>query len=154
MNLTEDSSSCYRNNLGRAMKGVLAQAKVERRLICGLIPAIDFLGKFADDALLCILPTTNAGDATSHMQTVLLQAYCFENFIPVIHVDNGDKLAEFCGVQKSRPNEYMCVIVSRDMSMTISDDEDLPLSPNEQKLTEFYECTLEENPRPVVILPR
>lgn len=75
-----------RRTIGRAVCGVLTQAKVERRLICGLLPAIAYLEKFPEDTLLCLLPETRSGDAATHMQTVLLQAFCYENCIPVIQV--------------------------------------------------------------------
>lgn len=141
-----------RSTLGNALRGVLAQANIERRLICGLLPAINFLGKYAEDALLCVISETKPGDATTHMQTVLLQAYCYENYIPVIQVDSAEKLATFCGMPE--PQDFVCAIISRDMTIPCNLDEDLPLSPGEQKLTDFYECTLEEYPRPIIQLPR
>lgn len=75
-----------RRNIGRAASDVLTQAKKECRLICGLLPAIAYLEKNPEDVLLCFLPETNPGDAATHMQTVLLQAFCYENYIPVIQV--------------------------------------------------------------------
>lgn len=77
----------FRSKLGRAVRGVLTQAKMERRLICGLLPAIAHLEKASDDVLLCVLPETRPGDAATHMQTVLLQAFCYENYIPVVQVN-------------------------------------------------------------------
>lgn len=76
----------FRNSLGRTIRNVLAQAKVERRLIYGLLPSINYLEKYPEDAVLCLLPETRPGDAATHMQTVLLQAFCYENYIPVIQV--------------------------------------------------------------------
>lgn len=65
---------------------MLANAKVERRLVCGLIPAITYLEKSPDDVIFCVLPETRPGDAATHIQAVLLQAFCYENYIPVIQV--------------------------------------------------------------------
>lgn len=76
----------YRSKLGRAVQGVLTQAKLDHRLICGLLPAIGYLEKASEDVVLCVLPETRLGDAARHMQTVLLQAFCYENYIPVIQV--------------------------------------------------------------------
>ncbi|KAJ8932001.1 hypothetical protein NQ314_015047 [Rhamnusium bicolor] len=73
-----------RSKLGRAVRGVLTRAKVERRLICGLLPAIGYLEKSPEDVVFCVLPQTRPGDAATHIQTVLLQAFCYENYIPVI----------------------------------------------------------------------
>lgn len=91
----------HRRNIGRAVRGVLTQARSERRLICGLLPAIAYLEKNPEDALLCLLPEITQGDAAIHMQIVLLQAFCYENYIPVIQV-GFEILGEFGGnvVQK------------------------------------------------------
>ncbi|EFA06001.1 uncharacterized protein Gadd45 [Tribolium castaneum] len=136
-----------RNKLGRALQGVLTQAKTEGRLICGLLPAISCLENSLEDVLLCVLPQTRPGDATTHMQTVLLQAFCFENYIPVIQVDSSEKLAQYCGLG-SRVG-CPCAVITKDMEA----QQDPPLSPSEQELTDFYECTIEEFPRPVLELP-
>lgn len=144
-----------RNTIGGEVRGVLTRARVERRLICGLLPAITYLEQNPDDALLCLLPQTTQGDAAVHMQTVLLQAFCYENYIPVIQVDSCERLAEFCGISdgKGRTAECFCAIITRDSTNTLDPDEDPPLSPSEQTLADFYECTLEEYPRPIIQLP-
>lgn len=72
--------------MGRAVKGALTQARMEKRLICGLLPAIAYLEKSPEDTLLCLVPEIGQGDAATHMQTVLLQAFCYENYIPVVQV--------------------------------------------------------------------
>ncbi|XP_017786139.1 PREDICTED: growth arrest and DNA damage-inducible protein GADD45 beta [Nicrophorus vespilloides] len=140
-----------RSNMGRAIRGVLTQAKVENRLISGLLPAITYLQKASDDTLMCLLPETRKDDATAHMQTVLLQAFCYENFIPVIKVDSSEKLAEMCGIsgQKGCP----CVLITRDLTIPWDTNYDPPLTNDEQILADFYECTLEEYPTPVVQMP-
>ncbi|RZC33464.1 uncharacterized protein BDFB_007828 [Asbolus verrucosus] len=146
-----------RSKLGSAVQGVLTQAKQERRLICGLLPAIAHLEKTSEDVLLCVLPLTRPGDAATHMQTVLLQAFCYENYIPVIQVDSSEKLAQYCGLaadRKDKPAECPCAIITKDLDVAIEADQDPPLSPSEQELADFYECTLEEFPRPIVELPR
>ncbi|XP_044264546.1 uncharacterized protein LOC123011253 [Tribolium madens] len=136
-----------RHKLGRALQGVLTEARTEGRLICGLLPAISCLENSLEDVLLCVLPQTRPGDATTHMQTVLLQAFCFENYIPVIQVDSSEKLAQYCGLGSRM--ECPCAVITKDMEGR----QDPPLSPSEQELTDFYECTIEEFPRPVLELP-
>lgn len=147
----------YRNTIGRALSGVVAKAKTETRLICGLLDAILYLEENPLDTLLCILPQTRPGDAASHMHTVLLQAFCYENCIPVVQVDDGQKLAELCGIETSRKDlspDCECALITRDVSMPLNLDEDIPMTANEQILTDFYECTIEEFPRPIIQLPR
>lgn len=144
-----------RNTIGGEVKGVLTRARVERRLICGLLPAITFLENNPDEALLCMLSQSRPGDAASHIQTVLLQAFCYENYIPVIQVDSSERLADLCGLseRKGRSSECFCAIITTDANNELNPNEDPPLSPSEQKLADFYECTLEEYPRPVIHLP-
>lgn len=151
----ENFPNCYRSTIGRAVRGVLAQAKIERRLICGLYQAIVYLQENVDDALLCLLPETRPGDVTAHMQTVLLQAYCYENCIPVITVDSGKRLAELCGISSNTKDgaTCACAVITRDQNIPWDENGDPPLSPGEKTLSDFYECTIEEFPRPVIALP-
>lgn len=71
---------------GRAVQGVLGQARAERRLVCGLLPAIGLLEEEPEAVLFCMLSDCRPGDSTTHMHQVLLQAFCLENDIPVIQV--------------------------------------------------------------------
>lgn len=70
-----------------------------------------------------------------------------------LQVDSGKKLAELCGLKKQMI-ACECAIITRDVTIPLNVDEDPPLSENEQILTDFYECTIEEFPRPVIQLPR
>lgn len=76
----------FRSRLGLAIPGVLAQARLEKRLVCGLLPAITYLEKTPEDALLCLFSETKPGDSSTHLQTVLLQSFCHEQCIPQILV--------------------------------------------------------------------
>ncbi|XP_060524086.1 growth arrest and DNA damage-inducible protein GADD45 alpha [Cylas formicarius] len=144
-----------RNKLGRALRGALIKAKAERRLICGLLPAIAYLEKSPEDVVLCVLPQTRPGDAANHIQTVLLHAFCYENYIPVLEVDSSQKLATYCGVAKKSidSGQCNCAIIVRDERIQLSENDSIPMSPTEQTLADFYECTIEESPRPVIELP-
>jgi hypothetical protein len=63
-------------------------------------------------------------------------------------VDSSEKLGEYCGLGSRI--ECPCAIITKDEERK----RDPLLSPTEQELTDFYECTLEEFPRPIVELPR
>ncbi|XP_044747288.1 uncharacterized protein LOC123308615 [Coccinella septempunctata] len=146
-----------RSTLGRALRRLLNHARVENRLVSGLMPALNYMQKNTEDVLFCLMPHASSGDAATHMQTVLLQAYCYENCIPVIEVDSGQKLVELCGTSKTNiKSNFPCVIITkyRDRSDGSSDDSSSStLSPIEQTLTDFYECTIQEFPRPIIELP-
>jgi hypothetical protein len=68
------------------MVTVLRKAQTEKRLTCGLIPAIKLLEVDPERALFCIMPQSSQGNAALHIQSVLLQAFCNENDIHIIQV--------------------------------------------------------------------
>nr|CAH7721250.1 unnamed protein product [Callosobruchus chinensis] len=138
-----------RNSLGGALLGVITQARQQGRLVCGLNSAIARMAASPEDVVCCVLPQSNV-DPAQHIHTVLLQAVCYENYIPVIQVDSSEKLAEYCGFPAKSCN---CAIILRDDNEPVTPDEDPPMSPTERILADFYECTLQEFPRPVIQLP-
>lgn len=138
-----------RQKLGRTVSGVLEHARLENRLVCGLVSAVATLERNPEDVLVCVLPSA-PGDAAAHMQQVLLQAYCYENYVPVIQVDSSEKLAEACGMARTRKKSLPCAVVTK---FPQTPDGESPCSPTEQILKDFYKCTLEEHPRPIIELP-
>jgi len=151
-----------RNGLSRSVRQVLTQAKNESRLICGLLPAISALTNKPEDALICLLPEARPGDSGTHMQTVLLQAFCYENSIPVIKVDCSEKLGELCGLfsprnKKMKPVRKIdcnCVLITRDLTIPWDNSLDPPLTKDEQELADFYNCSFQGVPMHIIELPR
>lgn len=74
--------------MGHCIKSVLRRACVEKRFTVGLLPAIQYLSKNSNGALFCFTSEAAPGDSATHMQEVLLQAFCVENDIYVIKVSN------------------------------------------------------------------
>lgn len=72
--------------MGFAVRNMVTCAKSKQTLVCGLLPAITQIEKSPEDVVFCLLPESTPGDAATHIQTVLLQAVCYENYIPVIQV--------------------------------------------------------------------
>lgn len=68
----------------------------------------------------------------------------------LLQVDSSEKLADYC---ESKCSNCNCAIVLRDTSLPSTPEEEMPMSPTEQILADFYECTLEEFPQPVIELP-
>jgi hypothetical protein len=75
-----------RKSESNALMTVLRKAQTEKRLTCGLFPAVKLLEMDPDRALFCIMPQSSEGNAALHIQTVLLQAFCYENDINTIQV--------------------------------------------------------------------
>lgn len=74
------------STLSQCIKSVLRRACVEKRLTVGLLPAIQYLSSNSNGALFCLTAEALPGDSATHMQEVLLQAFCVENGIYVIKV--------------------------------------------------------------------
>jgi Ribosomal protein L7Ae/L30e/S12e/Gadd45 family. len=75
-----------RKSLCKAVVTVLRKAQTEKRLTCGLTPAIKLLEADPERVLFCIMPQGSQGNAALHIQCVLLQAFCNENDIHIIQV--------------------------------------------------------------------
>lgn len=86
--------SCVMNRkvVCKAVLTVLRKAQAEKRLTCGLLPAIKLLEMDPESALFCIMPQSSQGNAALHIQTVLLQAFCYENDIRIIQVSISETL--------------------------------------------------------------
>lgn len=76
----------YTPDVGCTLVETLLRAQAEDRVVTGLAGAVQSLSKSPCDALFCVIAPPPAGDVTSHMQEVLLQAYCFENDIYIVKV--------------------------------------------------------------------
>jgi growth arrest and DNA-damage-inducible protein len=138
-----------RKSLCKAVVTVLRKAQTEKRLTCGLIPAIKLLEVDPERALFCIMPQSNKGNAALHIQCVLLQAFCNENDIHIIQVDSAEKLGYIITGKHSSPRlDSSCVIVHQPWAT----DQSI-LSKSEQQLVGFCHQKLDESPQPVIKLP-
>ncbi|PSN37599.1 hypothetical protein C0J52_14514 [Blattella germanica] len=134
----------------KAVLTVLRRAQIEKRLTCGLLPAIKLLETDPESALFCIMPQSTQGDATLHIQTVLLQAFCYENDIHIIQVDSAEKLGDLVsGGKHDGPRlDSSCVLVHQPWAT-----DQLVLSKSEKQLVGYCHSTLDEYPQPVIKLP-
>lgn len=85
----------------------------------------------------------------------LLNWTVFLTLFFLLQVDNKEKFSEYCHITNFKQSDCMCAIIIKDFNIVLNNnDMDIGLSSNEQFLMDFYECSLEEFPRPVVQLPR
>lgn len=128
---------------GKSLRSVILRADLESRLVIGLPAAIKQLSEKPTDTLFCILVTPKNGDsATTHMQEVLLRAFCFENDIYILQVDSADKLCRLLNVASCDS----CVLVQRSTTSAVN-------SPSEESLIDFCELYWDAPTQPVVQLP-
>ncbi|CAG9792534.1 unnamed protein product [Diatraea saccharalis] len=147
------SGVAAKSSVSQCIKTVLLTACVEKRLTIGLLPAIQYLSQNSNGALFCL--TAPPGDSATHMQEVLLQAFCVENGIYVIKVDSDKKLKKLLGCDI--PNlDFSCVLVHYPYTDPFSDSQEIDLSiltESERDLIRHCESNWDYAQMPVIKLP-
>lgn len=117
-----ETSTGLKMNIGDAVKHILVEANDENRLICGLNNASKFLRNTENpehSLFFFIAPSVN-GDSVTHMQEVVLQAFCFENDIYIVKLDSGKKLNSILGLKTC---DDTCALVQRSAVMDIKNND-------------------------------
>ncbi|XP_075985895.1 growth arrest and DNA damage-inducible 45 [Anticarsia gemmatalis] len=149
------SGMAAKSPISTCIKTVLRRACVEKRLTVGLLPAIQYLSKNSNRALFCLTTEARPGDSATHMQEVLLQAFCVENDIYVIKVDSESKLRKILGCCGSSM-DFSCVLVHYPYTDPFSDSQEFDLSAltdAERDLVEHCEMNWGCSQVPVIKLP-
>lgn len=97
------------NGIGYIASTALRQAQAEDRLVVGLSQAVKSLSNEPEDTMFCVLAQPRAGDSATHMQVILLQAYCYENGIYTIKIDEPEKLSRLV----NSTTVESCVLIQR-----------------------------------------
>lgn len=149
------SGVAAKSPISQCIKTVLMRACVEKRLTVGLLPAIQYLSQSSNAALFCFTAEAPPGDSATHMQEVLLQAFCDENGIYVIKVDSDTKLKKLLGC--GTPNlDFSCVLVHYPYTDPFSDSQEIDLSiltEAEKDLMDHCETNWGYTQMPVIKLP-
>lgn len=74
--------------MSSTIRSILRQAQAEKRLTVGLLPAIQRLSVTCGEALFCLMAPSRQQDSATHMQKVLLEAFCLENDIYLVKVSS------------------------------------------------------------------
>lgn len=82
----QESPHAEGSKVGLALEGALKMAQKESRVVIGVPSAVKFLAAAPEESLFCILAPPKMGDSATHIQEVLLKAFCFENDIYIIQV--------------------------------------------------------------------
>ncbi|XP_034825981.1 growth arrest and DNA damage-inducible protein GADD45 alpha [Maniola hyperantus] len=149
------SGVAAKSPISNCIKTVLGRACVEKRVTIGLLPAIQYLSKNTNGALFCLTAAAPPGDSATHMQEVLLQAFCAENDIYVIKVDSDQKLKKMLGFSETRM-DFSCILVHYPYTNPFSDSQEIDpsvLSESEKDLIEHCENNWDYAQMPVIKLP-
>lgn len=126
----------------------LLVAKEEKRVIVGLSAAVKTLSKTPEDSLFCILAPPQQGDSATHMHEVLLEAYCYEHDIYIVHVDDSNKLSRIMNSTKIES----CVLIQKQFRLGTEILEE-NLSDPESELVNYCELIWNVTNKPIVQLP-
>lgn len=97
-------------SIGETVQTVLSLAKRAHRVTLGFADAIKLLSKTPDDAQFCFLAEPERGDSATHMNEVLLQAFCYEHGIYIIKVDDSRKLGQ---ILDTLTTDVTCALISK-----------------------------------------
>lgn len=139
------------NGMGSITSKALRNAKQQDRLIVGLSQAIKTLSTDPEDTMFCILAQPKPGDSAAHMQVILLEAFCYENAIYTIQVDDMEKLSNIVGA----PKPENCVLMQRYKHETTDSKQPLKLKifDLEEKLSDHCEDYWDAQHKPIIRLP-
>jgi growth arrest and DNA-damage-inducible protein len=153
MVITSDSVS--QTMMGSLVKKALVQAKIEKRVVLGLPQVVRCLSmENSNFPLFCLIAPPKSGDYGTHMQEVLLQAYCFENDIHIIHLDSASKLSR---IMESSIEESCALIYANPSGDSDCEgsflDEDFQMTKIERKIINFCEDHWDDSEHSTIRLP-
>ncbi|GAB1600157.1 Hypothetical predicted protein [Argonauta hians] len=121
MLLSEESEktmqSSERNNMdiGKALRELIVKSNSDGRLTCGVASSVKLLEMGPDFVMLCILPVDENQSVMDSIHQTLIEAFCRDNYIDFVKVDNTEKLASLIRYDDPIDNEvyrdYCCVLV-------------------------------------------
>lgn len=144
-----------KTGMGGVVEKVLLQATLEKRLVVGITQIVQFLRLDQSNVpILCFLTPTMSKDTAAHMQEVLLQAYCLENDIYIVKLDNIKAINRILGSSRAESCALVCANPSGDYDSEGSFlDQDYRMTKYERKVIDFCEDHWEDSEHSTIRLP-
>lgn len=117
--IEERNMKMLSTNIGQTVKCVLQRAQYEKRLVVGLAASVKELSNNGDP-MFCLMAPPEPGDSGSHMHSILLEAFCYENDIYIIRVDSSKKLNRILGSPTAAIES--CVLIQKPWPEEEDDD--------------------------------
>lgn len=117
--IEESNVKMLSTNIGQTVKCVLQRAQYEKRLVVGLAASVKELSNNGDP-MFCLMAPPEPGDSGSHMHSILLEAFCYENDIYIIRVDSSKKLNRILGSPTAAIES--CVLIQKPWPEEEDDD--------------------------------
>ncbi|KAK2822183.1 hypothetical protein Q5P01_022248 [Channa striata] len=125
--LSGDYSQARMDSVAKALEEVLTSALPQGCITVGVYEAAKSLNEDPDNVVLCILATDDEDveDVALQIHFTLIQAFCCENDINILRVNNTQRLAEILSVggkqSGDEPIDLHCVLVTNPDSTTWMD---------------------------------
>lgn len=100
---------------GAALEELLLAAKKEDYLTVGVYESAKVMNVDPDSVAFCVLATDEEYECDFALQIhfTLIQAFCFDNDINVVRVNDIDRLADLVGADESgEPKDMHCILVT------------------------------------------
>ncbi|XP_062549563.1 growth arrest and DNA damage-inducible protein GADD45 alpha-like [Armigeres subalbatus] len=133
--------------IGQNVRSTLVKARSDKRVVVGIANAIRSLAENPNNFLFCFMAPPKHHDSAAHMQEVLLEAFCFENDIYIIKVDNAERLSRLLDSSELAS----CALVSKPQALSKQTGEEF--SRSENLLIDHCELYWDEPIKPVIKLP-
>lgn len=143
------------DQIGSLVRKALVQANIEKRLIIGLSQISRFLARDQTDVpIICLMAPPATGDYATHMHEVLLQAYCLENDIYIMQLDNAEKLNRILDTSRIESCALICANPAGDSDCEGSFlDQDYQMTKIEGKLVDYCEDHWNDSEHSMIRLP-
>ncbi|KAL7850908.1 hypothetical protein AOLI_G00212640 [Acnodon oligacanthus] len=120
--LNADCSVERMDSVSKALEEVLSAALLQGRITVGVYEAAKSLNVDPDNVVLCILATDDEDvkDVALQIHFTLIQAFCCENDVDILRVNNTRRLAEILGggKQGGEQMDLHCVLVTSPRAST------------------------------------
>jgi growth arrest and DNA-damage-inducible protein len=140
---------------GSLVKNALVQAKIEKRLIVGLTQISQFLAQdHVNIPIFCLIAPPKTGDYATHMHEVLLKAYCLENDIYVVQLDQAEKFNRILDSLRFESCALICANPAGDSDCEGSFlDQDYQMTKTERRLVDYCEDHWNDSEHSTIRLP-
>uniref|UniRef100_A0A4W4ENN1 Ribosomal protein eL8/eL30/eS12/Gadd45 domain-containing protein n=1 Tax=Electrophorus electricus TaxID=8005 RepID=A0A4W4ENN1_ELEEL len=99
-------------DLGKSLAEALHSAKTESRVTVGVYECAKIMNDDPDSVSFCVLATDDFDcDIALQIHFTLIQAFCFENDISIVRVNDIKTLAEIVG-EKGQSEDFHCVLIT------------------------------------------
>ncbi|XP_041073881.1 growth arrest and DNA damage-inducible protein GADD45 gamma-like [Polyodon spathula] len=110
---------------GKALEELLVSAKSQECLTVGVYESAKLMNVDPDCVAFCVLATDEEYECDIALQIhfTLIQAFCFDNDIDIVRVNDTQRLAEILGNtdESGEPEEVHCILVTNPSEDTFED---------------------------------